>query len=722
MIYQYDQALQLPTVDLYDTQMMAMALNAAKDMYERGEQQIKDFQKAYGDFLTPITADQNWWNQNVTGKVRDTINSIYARGGDPLRNARDRAQLSMMINNMPYGDMAFKRQRAENAKEYYKNMATLRMNDKYNKDFSMFLQEDPNQWALDSAGVTSPTVFSDLNTKTSHWFDGVNRKGYLYTKDGYDYFGVKPEDLKQVLNSQIPDFINTQYGKYQLELARRQVGPNASDAEAVEQLKKNIIDYNRELTINPTREMNPIAALELKDKYEARKQDREFRYAAALQQLKNAGKTGNGSRTGDGSGVDENGNPLPTPLHEQIKDSVNQKLLSSMGLSEESKSTTQKSNIQTIIDYYQNKIDQIEKNKVKQVQDGFETVTEPNSQVTKYSSVGMPIPQFGPGVTKQVPKYKYEYDSSKDREYQTYKTKLEHYKRVANGEGDLTTQEQAMYDKIVSKIQNKQQLNKAEENILKHLNNKRTAFWTDYKDDFFRARSNEADAKSRNGFAKANDEFYGMFTFTPGDEAGKKVALGMFTEYASKAKPKDLAGEYYVVNFNNAGIEYAPIRKANVSGPSRYKYNSIQNKFSEWLKSGQVQGLLLDESVQFATIPKEFSAPGKSQLDILANPCIEKQAFLDFFNTLSGKWTQSDLAEVARQLGLVPVDAKGTILNQDKNGYNSATYYKVPTIKTFDNAGGFQFGQMDDQYNIYKYGAATAYKNAINNEAASLTP
>ena len=29
---------------------------------------------------------------------------------------------------------------------------------------------------------------------------------------------------------------------------------------------------------------------------------------------------------------------------------------------------------------------------------------------------------------------------------------------------------------------------------------------------------------------------------------------------------------------------------------------------------------------------------------------------------------------------------------------------------------------MNDQYNIYKYGAATAYKNAINSEAASLTP
>jgi hypothetical protein len=36
MTYAYDNYIQLPTVDLYDTNMMAMAINAAKDMYDRG--------------------------------------------------------------------------------------------------------------------------------------------------------------------------------------------------------------------------------------------------------------------------------------------------------------------------------------------------------------------------------------------------------------------------------------------------------------------------------------------------------------------------------------------------------------------------------------------------------------------------------------------------------------------------------------------------------------
>lgn len=36
MVYAYDKSLPMPVADLYDTQIMAMAVNAAKDMYEKG--------------------------------------------------------------------------------------------------------------------------------------------------------------------------------------------------------------------------------------------------------------------------------------------------------------------------------------------------------------------------------------------------------------------------------------------------------------------------------------------------------------------------------------------------------------------------------------------------------------------------------------------------------------------------------------------------------------
>jgi hypothetical protein len=77
----------------------------------------------------------------------------------------------MLINSMPYGDIAKKKERAKNAEEYYKNMAALRLNDKYNEDFSKFLGEDPSQWADDFMGITSPTAFKTLKDATNDWYN-----------------------------------------------------------------------------------------------------------------------------------------------------------------------------------------------------------------------------------------------------------------------------------------------------------------------------------------------------------------------------------------------------------------------------------------------------------------------------------------------------------------------------------------------------------------------
>jgi hypothetical protein len=63
-------------------------------MYEKGQQQLKDFYKEYGDFISPIQKEMDWYNQNVTGRVRDTINNLYASGIDPLRSAEGRAAIS----------------------------------------------------------------------------------------------------------------------------------------------------------------------------------------------------------------------------------------------------------------------------------------------------------------------------------------------------------------------------------------------------------------------------------------------------------------------------------------------------------------------------------------------------------------------------------------------------------------------------------------------------
>lgn len=270
MIYQYDQALQLPTVDLYDTQMMAMALNAAKDMYEKGEQQIKDFQKAYGDFLTPITADQNWWNQNVTGAARDLVNSIYARGGDPLRNAQDRARISMFLNALPYGEMAKLRMSAENAREYQKEMAKLVANGEFDPDFENFRLNGKNlsNWDTINGGAiwgeTSPAKYQDLNKYTGHIFDSIKDSFIRTGPDHYDYYGVTREDRAKALTDHLSGLLKSPLGRFHYEnskaAAERQLGRKLSDQEAMAVWQNDILDATHEYD-HENRTLNDIYKL-----------------------------------------------------------------------------------------------------------------------------------------------------------------------------------------------------------------------------------------------------------------------------------------------------------------------------------------------------------------------------------------------------------------------------------------------------------------------------
>lgn len=243
MIYQYDQALQLPTVDLYDTQIMAMALNAAKDMYERGEQQIKDFQKAYGDFLTPITADQNWWNQNVTGAARDLVNSIYARGGDPLRNARDRAQISMFLNRLPYGDMAKLKSSAKNAEAYLEARRKLELEGKYNPAIEQYAGKGLDQFSTVNDGIwdrMSPVPYENMADFSKAYFDNISPIQRSATKNGISYSisEITEPMLQDIADRHFNDLVNTPQGRLMYQMYLNQSG---GDAKAARQAFNNAV-------------------------------------------------------------------------------------------------------------------------------------------------------------------------------------------------------------------------------------------------------------------------------------------------------------------------------------------------------------------------------------------------------------------------------------------------------------------------------------------------
>lgn len=267
MIYGGDLALQMPIMDLYDKQIMAMSINAAKDMYEKGQKQIDDFYSKYGDFISPIQKDMDWYNQNVTGRARDTINNLYAQGIDPLRSAEGRAAVAQLIYSMPTGDIAKVKQSAEAAKEYIKNRGAMQAKGLWNPDYERAILNGGSleDWDTMNGGVwtrTAPSEYQDLNQYTSHIFDNL-KDSYIGTdKNHYDWYGVTENDLYRSLTpDKLGGLLNTDLGRFHYSNAIRDLAAqgnlNPSEAEKMEQFRKNIVAANHE-RVHQDRKINEL--------------------------------------------------------------------------------------------------------------------------------------------------------------------------------------------------------------------------------------------------------------------------------------------------------------------------------------------------------------------------------------------------------------------------------------------------------------------------------
>lgn len=250
MIYGYEQPIQLPTLDLYDKSIMAMALNAVKDMYDRGYQEMKDFQKTYGDFMTPIGADQDWWIQNVNNPVRDAVNALYAQGIDPLRNPQGRAMVSQLISGMPYGMMNKMKQSAENAKIFQRARAELEMKGLYNPLMAKYDGPNLSTYSTADSGVwdkMSPTPFENVATFSNPYFEGMKPNIHKESKNGIDYDveQITNEDLKAIADAHHNELVSTPQGqmmyKYYQDVARAN-GSTDVDKDAREMFNAAIAD------------------------------------------------------------------------------------------------------------------------------------------------------------------------------------------------------------------------------------------------------------------------------------------------------------------------------------------------------------------------------------------------------------------------------------------------------------------------------------------------
>ena len=690
--------------------------------YQQGLEDMKEFRKEYDDFITPILADQEWYNNNVTGKVRGFINDAYARGIDLTRSAEGRAALAQMINSVDVGKIAQLRASSENAKEFLKARKQLEAQGLYNPLLAKYDGPDMSTYSTLNQGIwdkMSPTPYQNMATFGNPYFEGMKPNIRKESKNGVEYSveSITADDLMNIANNHFNELVSTPQGSLMYKYYLDQTN---GDAEAARMMFNSAVAAGQQRRIYEKSDYDDkwIEHQKLSQGWKKLEQDeRELQIKAWA-----AGMLSDNPNAPGGGG--------PTPLDRQVKYSVDKKVSDNMGITISSDGNvipstdgarTRVENVNQIIQHYQNLMDNIAKQKGKKILDGYDEVLEPNMVTT-----GGAIAPGGSTnyVTKKIPRYRYEYDGKNDPLYKKYQEKIDYYRRHPDGTSSPFSKiEKDRYIYLRNKYEQTGELTDHEQKafavLQTKLNNHYNAQARTYMNDFMSISSNKYHGGGE--FASANDRFYGMFEFQPQNEAGIKTALGMFTGHTQPKEISNLPGKYNVVNFNDTGIQYAPIRKAGVSGPRTYKYTSLQNRFNRFLQSGK-EGIMFNSSASFASIPREYSTSGANQLDVTAYPSISNTQFMEFYNNLPFK-ERVGTQEVARKLGLIPRTVESTITNpQSKDQKVPLTYYDIPTIRTVDNHEGFAYAQMNNEYDKELFGAAKAYDTAPNNEASSLSP
>lgn len=702
MVYSRDQWIQLPVRDLYDSQIMLASINAARDMYEKGQQQLKDFQKDYGDFYSPIQKDMDWYNKNVIQGSRDLINNLYDNGEDPLRSSSGRAKISRWINNMPTGDINKLKMGSKIAQEYLRNRAMLEAQNKYNDDFEKYVNggKTIENWDTLKDGMwtrQSPSEFTTLKAATENWFN--NRTPHALTKDDvvsfgmpydkrYDYTGYTYKDLTNVASKNTPGWIGSPIADYYRHIAKQQLLneglKDPTNAQVETRLQQNVADANKEWMVNPIKQANEYAKMDKQFAQQSAMQARGFQQEKEMEALRNKHAKENMylSWRYSNSTPDSKGRPVMNGS----QDATKQMPLSLTQMLIEDSNQNKRDFIAGNNQRYTNSVNSIK-----------------NHWLGKAYSILGKADKNGNGIidASESKDWKARYAKLNPTQKKAYDSYVSHYKwwdaagkqglngAISNGLLDETGQPTGRFTNALQYTATSKYAG------IKDIVNNRDVINSKYYSSVAEPRNKEAVQTLLDVLSNGKTSRY----YHPAtDASGKNV------DYSKKGT---YGNPYPVINMSDRGVWFGNIRAHAVSTGLNMTKGSASVKFQDYLKRNGIKGWVVSNSgLGVAMVPNN----GKySSMDITAKVSVPKTVIDDFCNKYGyGVWS------TIKNLGLRTMDRNG---NTDPNG----PFVEIPISKQIDNNRGQGFGQIDQAYDKYMYGQKEAAGRELQQQYQSST-
>lgn len=699
-----EKPVEYQSQSVFNPATAQMVLNANRDYinalyqdYRQAIADMKEFNKEYGEFLSPVYSDMEWYDKNVTGRLKNFINNLYSQGIDPLRSVEGRSAVARELAKMPIQQIAEKRRSAKSAEEYIKNRDALKAAGMWDEDYerSMLGGQLLEEWdgSLGPWKATSASPYMDYEKKYGHLFDKMD---YEYDPEeskkhpGMMVMTKNKSRMHDILSASRPDLVNDSQYKY--DLARiKAANPEFTDEQATSALENEIVNRNYKGGMHMQEDPYAMA---------------RFKANLVMQQLKEK------TRQQEQKPVE----PGPRTFMERVRDNIiarqeQKPILNSFG---------------EIANYWNEMAKKEEASNSPVLSRELIPGTQQSipfgtfGTSSTYNTFGQYMPKLG---FPSGGEYNYTYDNSKNNNYKYYISERDRWTKMAQtGDYIVSDRDKSKTAEKIRKIQSKpydkrtqeelqfvsdyaqseytKMMSKVNSNAPAHLGKKgQTPGTTTYKDLMQRShawwQNNEATGLSNNAKQVFSNYFYGI-----------------------NDKSKDL-GELNTakrVSLSDGSYHYAPITQSMYAGPGRFKYNSIFSKFDRWITNRQHLFRAGDvNNVRFAELP---NARGGRDATILAYPQATRDQIMEFYEKHGGRY--NNVGEMVKDLGLIPHDETLSTKDLDSGKYNQTTYFSIPVMKTGSNFGGQLYRDFNTESNKLDYGEGSAFKMAVDDENQSL--
>lgn len=223
----YETPVEMPSMGIYNTDLMKMYIAGVKDQYEKGQEEMKDFMKTYGDFYSDIPGATEAYNNMTIGGARNMINQMLANGIDPYKSPEARAAISRYIASVPTGRLNEMKRSAENAALYKKALAEAQNDPNFDADYNRaMIGGDLETWDPTKPWTaTAPYIAPSAEKLFKPYMEKFKQSEILpedeQDRPGYTKVGTTKESKQGALRAALENYENTPYGQYKRQQANQ---------------------------------------------------------------------------------------------------------------------------------------------------------------------------------------------------------------------------------------------------------------------------------------------------------------------------------------------------------------------------------------------------------------------------------------------------------------------------------------------------------------------